>query len=203
MTTREITSYYTATENRDLRSSLVSAVERVKANFEEVVAVDCGCGSGRDIAFLLDQGFVVYGFDLEEEAIRRCHERFSGQQRVHLQQASFASFDYPQAELISADASLFYCPENEFPEVWKKLCDALVSKGVFVGSFLGARDTTASMDYDPEKYWPDVMTVNEASLKQYLTQFDVINWTEHELDGKTHDGLDHHWHVFELLLEKR
>lgn len=203
MSSKEIDDYYQATENRELRRSLITAVEKVKARFNDVVAVDCGCGAGRDIAFLSDQGFTVYGFDLESEAIRRCQQRFATSEQVYLKQASFSDFSFPRAELISADASLFYCPENDFTMVWQKICGALAPGGVFVGSFLGERDTTASAEYEPEKYWPDVMAVNEAELRQYLTQFNVLQWTEHELDGKTPEGKDHHWHIFELILEKR
>jgi 2-polyprenyl-3-methyl-5-hydroxy-6-metoxy-1,4-benzoquinol methylase len=38
----------------------------------EKIAVDCGCGAGSDIAYLRNEGFTVYAFDIEEASIKIC-----------------------------------------------------------------------------------------------------------------------------------
>ncbi|MFC3853203.1 methyltransferase domain-containing protein [Salinispirillum marinum] len=39
------------------------------------VAVDCGCGTGSDIAYMAEQGYLVQGFDMNPDAVAICHER--------------------------------------------------------------------------------------------------------------------------------
>ena len=84
-------------------------------------AIDCGCGAGADIEYLLQKGFKVYGFDIEEEAISRCTQRFKNNKDIILSQAGFGSYQYPEAALIVADASLFFCPRTEFSNVWNNI----------------------------------------------------------------------------------
>jgi SAM-dependent methyltransferase len=97
MSTREIDEYYNSTENSEVRSDLNYAVSLLAENR---IAIDCGCGAGSDIAFLRENDFIVYAFDIEEESIFRCRKRFEGDGKVLLSQDSFSSFVYPLASLI-------------------------------------------------------------------------------------------------------
>lgn len=142
---------------------------------------------------------MVHGFDLEAESIARCSARFTDDVDVHLSQASFNSFTYPAAVLITADASLFFCPVAEFDAVWAKITTALIPGGIFSGAFLGPKDTMASPDYDNQAYWPDVLTVTEAQLKPKFADFNIISWTEHDFLGQTAQGEPHHWHIFAVV----
>jgi SAM-dependent methyltransferase len=69
MASVEISQYYEATVDRDIRSDLLFAVSMVTG---PKIAVDCGCGAGADIDYLLENSFKVYGFDIEAESISRC-----------------------------------------------------------------------------------------------------------------------------------
>lgn len=141
MSTREIRQYFNSTRNSDVRSDLAYAVSLVG---DERVAIDCGCGAGSDIEYLRNNNFTVHAFDIEEESIRICEERFKDDSKVLLSNESFISFIYPQASLIVADASLFFCPPAEFDVVWKKIAQSLVCDArIFCGSFLGPEDTMA------------------------------------------------------------
>jgi hypothetical protein len=206
MTTQEIKDYYEISADRDTRAELVEAVALVKERDTELnatpkIAIDCGCGAGAGMAYLRNQGFVVHGFDLESESITRCSARFKDDLDVHLSQASFNSFTYPPAALITADASLFFCPATEFDEVWDKITTSLIPGGIFSGGFLGAKDTMAGPDYDKHAYWPDVMTLTEAQLKLMFAAFDIINWTEHDFLGER-IGSPHHWHIFSVIARR-
>ena len=123
MTSEEIIEYYDVTADREVRAELMYAVGLVG---EHKVAIDCGCGAGSDIAFLRKNGFKVYAFDVESEAIARCRSRFRGDIEVILSLDDFNSFPYPKASLVSADASLFFCREAEFDQVWHKMTEALL-----------------------------------------------------------------------------
>lgn len=199
MSTREIIEYYDSTEKSSARPDLIFALEELK---EGKVAIDCGCGAGSDIAFLRSKEFTVHAFDLEEESIIRCKDRFKGDDRVFLSQDSFSSFTYPSASLVVADASLFFCPENEFDSVWENITNSLECNGVFCGSFLGPKDTMASQDYDKEAFWADVLVLTESKVKEKLQGYEILKWTEHDLSGEASQGKPHHWHIFSVVAKK-
>ena len=199
MTSPEINEYYDATIDRKIRPDLLHALELVG---NTKIAIDCGCGAGSDIAYLLTEGFTVHGFDIESESILRCKERFNGDADLYLSQDSFKTFSYPPASLVVADASLFFCPAGDFPEVWSRISMALTPGGIFVGSFLGPRDTMAGKDYEREAFWPEVLVFTESRLRSNFKGFEIVNWTEHELDGETAQGTPHHWHIFSVVVRK-
>jgi len=149
MATKEIIEYYSETVNQETRSDMVFATSLIESN---KIAIDCGCGAGSDIAYLRKEGFIVYAFDIEKESIKTCRERFKDDENIFLSQDSFSSFDYPKSALVVADASLFFCQETEFENVWNKIYDSLTTGGIFCGSFLGPKDTMADPSYDKGTY---------------------------------------------------
>jgi len=200
MATEEIEEYYDLTENREVRDDLEYAVGLVG---EPKIAIDCGCGAGSDIAFLRAKGFVVYAFDVELESVERCRRRFGGDDKVILAHDSFSSYTYPAASLVCADASLFFCPEREFDHVWFMITESLSRGGIFSGSFLGLNDTMAGPTYDREAFWPEVLVVTEEQLRPKFDRFEIMRWTEHDLDGKTAQGKPHHWHIYSVVARKQ
>jgi len=200
MTSREIREYFDATVSRDTRDDLKLGIQLVEG---ARVAIDCGCGAGSDIAFLRANGFTVHAFDIEEDAIARCRKRFHGDSKVLLSHASFSTFEYPPASLIVADASLFFCPDSEFDDVWDKIREALLPKGVFVGSFLGPEDTMAGPDYDRDAFWPEVLVASEDKVKLWLEDFEIVSFTEHRTSGQTVNGTPHQWHIFSVVAQKK
>jgi SAM-dependent methyltransferase len=199
MANQEIAEYYDVTADRDVRTDLQHAIQLVG---EPKIAIDCGCGAGRDIAYLLANGFIVHAYDIESESILRCGERFGDNDSVFLSQNSFTSFSYPAASLIVADASLFFCPESDFNEVWNKVKTSLMPAGIFVGSFLGPKDSMAGPDYRRDAFWPDVLVFTEDQLRPRFNEFETVRWTEHDMDGKTAQGAPHHWHVYSIVARK-
>ena len=103
-------------------------------------AIDMGCGAGRELGHLLESGFTVHAFDAEEAAVSVCRDPFGDHPGLTLRQCGFAEFDYPPADLILAWASLYFCPQSQFDDVWGKVRAALKPGGWFCGDFLGDRD---------------------------------------------------------------
>lgn len=197
MSTKELRRYYDSTRNSDVRPDLSYAVSLIDS---ERVAIDCGCGAGSDIAFLRENNFTVYGFDVEEESIRLCKQRFKSDSKVSLFQSSFSDFTYPRASLVVADASLFFCPASEFTVVWHNISESLKSdNGIFCGSFLGPDDTMAGPDFNRDALWPDIMVLTEKEVREHLANYEILNWTEHKLSGETHEGKAHDWHIFSVV----
>lgn len=199
MPSQEILKYFDATEFRDTRDDLKLAIELVEG---PKIAVDCGCGAGSDIAFLRVKGFTVHAFDIESEAIARCQKRFAGDDKVKLSQNSFSTYHYPRASLIVADASLFFCPQDEFKDVWKRINESLLPNGVFAGSFLGQDDTMAGPGYDREAFWPEVLVTSEEELRSWLTSFEIASFTEHRKSGIAPGGNHHQWHIYSVVARK-
>jgi SAM-dependent methyltransferase len=200
VSTPEISEYYDSTAYREIREDLRLAIGLVD---NSKVAIDCGCGAGSDIAFLRANGFTVHAFDIELESITRCEKRFKGDDSVHLVQSSFEHFDYPAASLIVADASLFFCSNSEFLDVWSKIVNALSPEGVFVGSFLGPEDTMAGPNYDKAAFWPDTLIVTEDQVRPLFGEFEIVSFTEHKTSGITPQGIPHDWHIFSVVAKKK
>ena len=199
MATEEIKQYYDTTTDSEVRSDLVFATDLID---KPKIAIDCGCGAGADIEYLLAKDFTVYGFDIEEESIARCEERFKGNKNVLLSQDSFSSFIYPEASLILADASLFFCSERDFDYVWNKLYECLYPKGIFCGSFLGPDDTMASSSYDKNAFWSDTLVFDDKEVRKKFKNYEICRFTEHKSSGKTPQGEPHHWHIFSVVARK-
>jgi len=56
MVRQETQDYYAGTADREVRVGLIEAIAPVS---EKKIAIDCGCGAGKDIEYLRQQGFVV------------------------------------------------------------------------------------------------------------------------------------------------
>ena len=101
-----------------------------------------------------------------------------------------------------ADASLFFCPPDQFGGVWHNIEQCLVSGGIFSGSFLGTDDSMAQAGYNKDEIWPDVLPFNESQVKRHFTKFKIMRFTEHKESGKTPLGSEHHWHIFSVVAKK-
>lgn len=199
MTTTEKAEYYAETANRPVRPDLVFAISLIE---DEKIAIDCGCGAGADIAYLRENGFFVFAFDIEAESIKLCSQRFAGDDKVSLSRHSFLSYDYPEASLVVADASLFFCPETEFGRVWVKIWRSLKPGGIFCGSFLGPDDTMASPHFDRDAYWPNILVFNEQALRSQLEGFEILRFKEHNVSAPTRLTAANRWHVFSVVARK-
>ena len=196
MTSDAVLAYYQSSKHADIRPEFQSALDIAPSTG---VASDCGCGAGSNIAHLRSCGYSVHAFDIDEQAISLCAERFANDANVFLSVDSFGTFNYPKSSLVIADASLFFCPADEFDEFIEKLQISLGTKGVFYGSFVGERDTMAGSEFNAQQYWGDVLVFNKDEVRTALRNFDIVQFVEHERDGETATGEPHHWHIFSVV----
>ncbi|MFL0803948.1 MAG: class I SAM-dependent methyltransferase [Agarilytica sp.] len=199
MPSEAITKYLDATNNRKIREDLIFAVNHLDEN---KIAIDCGCGAGADISYLVSNGFTVHGFDVEEEAISRCTARFKNNNNVILSLASFSTYTYPKSSLVVADASLFFSPKPEFPTVWKKIYKSLYPGGIFCGSFLGEEDTMAGPHYKPDDFWPEVAVFEEKEVRAIFANDEILRFNVHKSSGITPQGEPHDWHIYSVVARK-
>lgn len=195
----QLNAYYDETKTTNVRDDLLKAAELVG---EPKIAIDCGCGAGSNIEFLASLGFTVYGFDIEEESILRCNRRFKHNDNVVLSQDSFSTFNYPNASLVLADASLFFCPRDEFKSVWIKIYECLFTGGIFCGSFLGPDDTMARAEDAEVSIWSSRLVFRESEVKSLFEYYEICHFTEHKRSGISTLGMPHDWHIFSVVAKK-
>lgn len=161
------------------------------------VAIDCGCGAGSDIAYLEQQNYQVYGFDINPDSVAICRDRFGSKSNVEVSQSSFESFNYPRSGIVVANSSLFFADPEQFQNTWKNIDNCLASNGVFAGDFMGIKDSWAS------NYRSPTTPLTEQQVKSLFANFDIVSFTERDELAKTSLGKMKHWHTFSVLARKR
>ena len=183
--------YYDATGDVP-RDTLLAAAEAFDT---PGVAVDLGCGAGRDTVELLRRGWHVVAIDSEAEAIRRLRAKVGDDERLQTQVARYEEAALPSCDLVNASFSLPFCAPEIFGVVWERIVDALRPDGRFCGQLFGERDEWATEDD------MSVQTREEAEL--LLSGFELERFDEVEEDGKTALGQLKHWHMFNIVALKR
>ncbi|KEQ17302.1 class I SAM-dependent methyltransferase [Endozoicomonas numazuensis] len=161
-----------------------------------LVALDCGCGTGSDTAYLLSQSYSVVAFDINQESVEFCSKRFADESAVTIHCTDFESFTYPDAGLVVANASLFFAHPESFPIIWQKIRAAIPIGGVFCGDFLG-----------PEDEWLEdkrhILTpLSEQEVKALFDGFEILEFSERNRRGPTARGPEKHWHTFSVIARK-
>ena len=167
---------------------------------EERIAVDIGCGDGRDAAEMLRRGWRVVAVDSEVEGIRRLEARVPAEARGRLSTvvARFEDAVWPECDLVNASFSIPHCSPADFPGLWEKIVRSLRAGGRFAGQFFGVNDSWARR--------PDGVTRTyhtRAEVEGMLGTVDVEMLDEVERDGKTAFGEPKYWHVFHVVARKR
>jgi SAM-dependent methyltransferase len=156
--------YYDENEDREPRELLFEALSGFGPGSHH--AVDLGCGSGIDTLAILERGWRVFATDAEAEGIRRLRSRVPAELTSALRTtvARMEEVELPEADLIWAGFSLFFCPQRRWSEVWPKVRDAVRPGGRFGGQILGERDT-----------WAPDQEISSFSREQTRALFDGSN----------------------------
>lgn len=178
--------------HRDVLEIVIDQLEKRTTN----IAIDCGCGSGNDSQFLLDCDFMVYAFDNEPTAIEACQKRFLNNSNIYLTHKSFEEFEYPQADIIYASRSLFFCSQDTLLTVCEKVIEALSETGVFCGDFLGEEDEWVTLGR-PVSY------LSVAQLEDIFAGFSFFKYKEVKRRGKTINGKEKFWHTYTVIAARK
>ncbi len=176
----------------DPRETLVEAI----AGFDEPgLAVDLGCGTGRDTRALLAGGWNVLAIDSQQEAIDRLHASLGDDgSRLETQVARFHEASWPECDLVNASFSLPYCPPERFPDLWDQIVDSIRPGGRFCGQIFGDRDAWAGTG---------ISVQTREQVVELLRPFEVERLEEIDEDGSTVTGNRKHWHLFHIVARKR
>jgi SAM-dependent methyltransferase len=188
-------AYHAATDGRPPRPTMLRAIQAFarEGRGKGLLAVDLGCGIGRDALPLLRAGWRVWALDTEAEALaelarRATAEGLQGLTTVH---GRLEATPLPACELVNASFSLFACPPDRFPAVWAAIRAALRPGGRFAGQLLGPRDSWAGR--------PGTTTVDRAELDALLAPpFEVERLEEEEGDSVTPVDEAKRWHIWHV-----
>ena len=198
--------YYAVTVDRPAWGTTVDAAERFAADDEARppsagasarVAVDLGCGAGRDTRELLRRGWRVLAVDREAAAIEAVTAATPEAERGRLEGvvAELATFELPPCDLVIASVSLQLLSAADYAAVFERITAALRPGGRFAGLLYGDRDQAASD--------PDCTCPSPDAIRGYLAAFELESWLEREEDGHMALGDPHHIHLIEVVARLR
>lgn len=198
---RDWVAYFDRMEGKPPRATVLHAIK----NFGDFkpsdapLALDLGCGDGRDTEALLEADWRVWARDGHADGIRRAGERPTcrdaiEQGRLDLGVAAFAEMALPQARLVNASFSLPFCPPDEFPALWAKIDAAIVPGGRFSGQLFGDRDDWATLE--------DRTHLSRAETLALFDQYIFERFEEEDRPSKQSGSAHKHWHVFHIVARK-
>lgn len=200
---RDWTAYFDRMQGSPPRDTLLGALDAFAAPdpADPPLAIDLGCGDGRDTAELLTRGWRVWAQDASDEGLRRLRARpecAAAEQdgRLRIVYTDFESLSLPEgATLVNASFSLPFCPPDHFPSLWAAIDAAIPPAGRFSGQLFGDRDDWATLE--------DRTHLTRAQTLALFDQFVLERFIEEDRPSR-HTGEAHkHWHVFHIIARKR
>ncbi|MBT5415196.1 MAG: methyltransferase domain-containing protein [Rhodospirillaceae bacterium] len=188
--------YYAKTSERPPRETLLSALGRFEAEGKTGVAVDLGCGGGRDTVELLRRGWHVLAIDAEAAAIDFLRSRADLPATCALETriARMEAAALPPCDLVNSSFALPLCPPERFPALWARIVAALRPGGRFAGQLYGDRDSWAGD--------PTLTHHARAEAEALFAGFAIESFREEESDSTTPRGTAKHWHIFHAVARK-
>lgn len=189
------TAYYERTAGEPPRKSLVRALE-VFGDVPPGLAVDLGCGGGRDTLELVARGWRVVAVDREPAAAGRIASVVRGElaDRVRTVIEPLESVEIPPCQLVNASYSLPFCAPDRFADMWSRVRAAIVPGGRFAGQFFGDRDEWRDN--------PELTFLTRDEVLALFEGFEIEEITELDEDGTTAMGDSKHWHVLTVIARR-
>lgn len=191
--------YYDEIEDRPSKA-LINAIE----NYSKApgYALDIGAGSLRDTKYLLNNGFRVVAIDPSPVSTKMAEDLNNPSLTVFPGFAGAYEFPDNHFLLINAQGILFHFPKARFDFIMDKIKKSLQTGGIFVGNFIGEKDT-----WNYEGTTKTITTSND--LRNILKDYDIVFMKEFESDDTPAltkiKGLDKpkHWHQINVIAIKK
>ncbi len=165
-------------------------------------ALDLGAGTLIESKFLIKKGFkTVIAIDNAPE-VKKFVRNFNNKKLIY-KDISFQEYDFPKNnfDLINSQFSIHLYGKKGFNIFIKKIKNSLKPKGVFVGQFLGVKD---SWNGDLSSATPKANYVfhTKKQVIDLLSGLKILEFVEEDEDGKTALGKMKHWHIFHFIAKK-
>jgi len=189
-------AYYQQLRDRPPRRTLVKALDLFGDAPADRLAVDLGCGDGRDIVELLRRGWRVVAVDSEPEALRQLAARnLPGADQITPIAARFEEVPMPLGmQLVNSSFATPLCEPEAFRALWGRIREALPAGGRFCGQWYGERDSWLGR--------PGMTFLQRSEAHALLDELEIELFEEEESDGVTPRGTPKHWHIFHIVARK-
>jgi SAM-dependent methyltransferase len=190
-------AYYEQLRDRPPRRTLLAALDAFGEPQDDALAIDLGCGDGRDIIEILRRGWRVVAVDAEPEALRQLAARnLPNSERIIAVAARLEEVPLPiGVQLVNSSFAMPLCEPARFHDLWMRIRDALPVGGRFSGQWYGARDSW--------KGRPGMTFLLRDEALGLLDDLDLEMFDEEETDSVTPRGNPKHWHIFHIVARKR
>ena len=193
---RDWNQYYANTAGRPPRPTLLKALA-VLGPGNGRLALDLGCGDGRDAIAMLTAGWTVLGIDSADAAIERLRHRADLPQGAALGLCLSHIEDTPwpdRVALVNASFSLPMVGPQHLATTWQRIRSTLLAGGVFAGQLFGNKDSFVGRE--------GLAFVSKTQAMDMLEAWDVLHFEEEESDSTTPFGEQKHWHLFHIVARK-
>lgn len=160
------------------------------------LAVDLGCGGGRDAIEILRRGWAVLAIDAEPAAIEvlTAREDLPSTDRLQTLVSRFEDARWPNADLVNSGFALPLVPQAKFAALWQRIVESLKPGGRFSGQLYGDRDGWVG---DPTNSF-----FTRDQVQRLLDRLEVEHFQEEEVESRTRRGKTKQWHVFHIVARK-
>ena len=189
-------AYYEKLRERPPRRTLITALDRFGPSATGSLAVDLGCGDGRDVIEMLRRGWRVVAVDGEPEALKQLLARPMppGHDLTPIQ-ARFEEVPLPIGlSLVNSSFAMPLCEPAAFHQLWERIREALPDGGRFSGQWYGPRDSWSGR--------PGMTFVSRDEAMTMLAGLELEMFEEEEADGVTPRGNAKHWHIFHIVARR-
>jgi tellurite methyltransferase len=188
--------YYAATAGRPPRPTLLRALDAFAAEPDAGgrLALDLGCGIGRDTSELLRRGWRVIAIDAEPEAIEGLRAVLgpADATQVELRCERLEAARLPSCDLVNASFVLPFLDGAEFQPLWRRIAHALRPGGRFAGHLFGPRDSWVVSGR--------CIGHDRPALETLIRGFTLEHLVEEEEESTTPRGEPKRWHIWHLNL---
>ena len=188
-------AYYEQLRDRPPRRTLLAALDAFGETPADALAIDLGCGDGRDIIEILRRGWSVVAVDAEPEALRQLAARELPGAITPIV-ARLEEVPLPLGvQLVNSSFAMPLCEPERFHELWTRIRDELPTGGRFSGQWYGPRDSWAGR--------PGITFLERNQAMALLDGLEIEMFEEEEADSVTPRGNPKHWHIFHIVARKR
>lgn len=189
-------AYYDKLRDRPPRRTLLAALDRFGTTPAAALALDLGCGDGRDTVEMLRRGWRVIAVDAEPEALRQLQARtLPAGSDVTPVIARLEEVPVPLGvQLINSSFAMPLCEPEAFRDLWSRIREGLPSGGRFSGQWYGPRDSWVGR--------PGLTFLGREEAFALLEGLELEMFEEEESDGVTPRGKPKHWHIFHIVARK-
>ncbi|MDO5557040.1 MAG: methyltransferase domain-containing protein [Clostridia bacterium] len=123
--------YYKLTENLNAHQEVIELVEKLN---KKGVAIDLGCGAGRDTVYLIKNGWRVIAIDsINTSEIINTKLNSTENKNLDFVERDFVKVDLPENDLTVAYFSLQFCKKDDFYELWQRIRGSINKSRIFCG----------------------------------------------------------------------